>query len=437
MGGFPEYFLWGASTSAHQVEGGPDHQNQWIKWEEENASRLAMEASISQDYGNGIDTVPFQAWVKVAAEAKDPSNYISDWASDHFERYEEDLDSLKDLGLNSYRFSLEWARIEPHPGQFDHSAVEHYRQMTLSCIEKGITPFVTIWHWTNPLWFEKIGGWASERAVSAFRLYLQFIIKELPKGITTPLHWLVLNEPDVYAFMGFAPRALGGSKWPPQSDKFKQFRDVQTNLIEAHNLGYQTIKRARPKDQVGSAMALPAITKPAIWRPVSRIATLITQRRVWEFPRKTMPCQDFIGLNYYMRMAFRGLDPWAGQPADAERSDLGWELYPKGLYEVLKDLKKFRKPVFITEHGLADGEDRLREWYIRESLGWVLLAMEEGVDVRGYLHWSLLDNFEWDKGFWPRFGLLEVNRSTLERHPRPSAFVLKAIALGQEEVKLP
>jgi len=399
---FPAGFLWGAATSAHQVEGG--NHNDWSEWEKLNAERLALEAkkkwSSSQQ--------------KQFPEMFEAQNYISGRAGDHYNRFDEDFDLAKSLGHNAHRFSLEWSRLEPEKGKFSQEAIDHYSQVIDSLRKKGLEPFVTINHWTLPLWFSQLGGWKNKDAVFLFGKLVDYLAKTLGHQIT---FWLTLNEPWIYLSHSY----LRGT-WPPQRKNWLTGLKVFKNLIGAHKTAYNIIKSYHPEAQVGLAenniYFEGSLSFLANWWVNQRFLNLVGRR------------MDFIGLNYYFHSKIKGLK--YNQNENKELSDLGWELYPKGIYHVLENLKKYKKPVYITENGLADAGDEKRARFIKESLFWTHKAINDGVDVRGYFHWSLLDNFEWDKGFWPRFGLVEINYSAkdeavsgggaLERKIRPSAY---------------
>lgn len=416
---FPEGFLWGASTSGHQVEGGS--MDQWTVYEMSKADEWAAEAGPEKDLGNGRG-VPAEIWPMIEAQAKDRNNYISGIACDHYNRFEEDLDLAKQLGLTAYRFSIEWSRIEPEPGVLNTEALNHYIDVIRACKARGIEPIVCLWHWCHPLWFEREGAWLSNCAAWYFTQYVQMVVRGLQgEGVRT---WLVLNEPEVYALLGYGPKLAGMNPppWPPQKGGWRNFNKVSKRLIECHKRGYEIIHEYVPGAKVSSAVNLSCNDAKGL---IGRLAKLfVVNPGMWKFHKKTADWQDFVGLNYYMHQVIKGTKPFAGQDPEAWRSDMGWELYDEGLYRVLMQIKKRLpgKPVYITEHGLADFRDVSRARYIRKSLQACLAAIRDGVDLRGYLHWSLLDNFEWDKGLWARFGLIEVDRTTLERTIRPSAW---------------
>jgi len=381
---FPEKFLWGTATSAHQVEGG--NVNDWSKWEKGNAQRLANQA---QTY--------WQSWQReMFSEMLESRNYISGRACDHYHRFEEDFSIAQKLNQNTHRFSIEWSRIEPKEGVINEKEIEHYRQVLISLKEKKIEPFVTLYHWTLPQWLEEKGGWLNPKTPYYFDRYVKIISENLFNQVN---FWITLNEPLVYISASYFKGV-----WPPQEKSIFKSLKVVKNLIKAHKLAYNSLKLIDLECQVG-------ISKHNIYFKHIPLA-----KYFWNsyFLNKIQNQQDFIGLNYYFHRRFF-------EDKSLPYSGLGWRVFPEGLYHVLKDLKKYKKPIYITENGIASVQDVNRINFIKDHLIWTHKAIEEGVDVRGYFYWSLLDNFEWDKGFWPRFGLVEVNHQTFERRIRPSA----------------
>ncbi len=394
---FPAGFLWGAATSSHQVEGG--NHNDWSEWEK-SEKRIAGLTSKGLIDKYGLD------------------NFISGKACDHYNRYKEDFKLAKDLGHNAHRFSIEWSRIEPAEGQFDEKEIAHYQDAVKTLRDLGLEPFVTIWHWTLPLWLCDMGGWTNEKTADYFARYAEMMVKALP-GVK---FWMTLNEPEIYAFNSY----LRGI-WPPQARNPFTYFKVLKNLAQGHNKAYPLIKAASPEAQVGIAkhnVWFEPANKSLINRLLAKMADYL-----WNdyFLNLIDEFQDFIGLNHYFH---NRVDFGFNKNANEKVSDMGWELYPESIYHSLRDLVKYNKPIYITENGLADAKDENRAWFIEETLKHVQHGLEEGIDVRGYFHWSLLDNFEWDKGFWPRFGLIEVDYKTMERKIRPSANAYKKICLG-------
>lgn len=406
---FPDGFLWGASTAAHQVEGGLT--NDWDAWEREHAARLAGEAE--QKF---CDLCP--VWEEIKTEATDPANYIAGRADEHWERFEADVALMRELNLTAYRFSIDWSRVEPREGEYDAGAIARYGQMVATLKQNGIEPFVTLWHWPVPLWLRDKGGWEWSGTPAAFEAFVRAVVPVLAPSVR---YWITLNEPNVYATFSY----LTGD-WPPGRKSVFAHERVLNRLQVAHRRAYRAIKSLQPTAQVGVAPQITDVQAgdgSLVTRAHRWLADWLWNRRFLQGIRTEL---DFVGANIYGRNVIRGLA--RNQNENRVRSDLGWELYPPAMLGALRVAGSFGKPVYITENGLADRNDTHREWFIRETLEYVHQAIEEGIDVRGYLHWSLMDNFEWDKGFWPRFGLIEVDRQTLERRVRPSARTYARIA---------
>ena len=365
---FPLGFAWGASTSSYQVEGGIEN----CDW--------------SKDFPAGI-------------------------ACDHYCRYEEDFDLLKKLNQNTYRFSIEWSRVEPEEGKFDEKEIKHYRQVNSALKKLDIEPFVGLWHWTNPLWIKNKGGWESKKIAYYFSRYAKKIVSSLKDNVK---FWITINEPEIYTSSSYV-----SGIWPPYKKSIFSFISVINNLIKTHKEAYKTIKKIQPDAQVG--IATNNTYYEALDDPISHLVKNIVERLDhFYILNKIKNYQEFIGLNYYFHNRIKGFK--FNQNENKIVSDLGWEVYPEGIYHVLKNLRKYKKPIYITENGLADAKDKLRKDFIRDHLFWIHKAMEEGIDVKGYFHWSLMDNLEWHKGFEPEFGLIGIDYKTLERKPRPSAF---------------
>lgn len=397
---FPKGFLWGAATSAHQVEGGT--HNNWSVWEERHAERLAKEAKDKWSYAQ-LEQFP---------EMLRPENYISGRACDHWSRFEEDFELAKSLGHNAHRLSVEWSRIEPEEGNFNEQAIEHYRDVILSLKSKGMEPFVTLWHWTNPLWLEKKGGCECKD----FPLYFARFAKIMSASLKDEVKfWVTLNEPTSYIAAGYFKAC-----WPPQKKSVLAGLKLFKIMAQAHNSAYDTIHKMQPDAQVGFADMLwyfEPYRQDSFRDKLSvKIADYFTNRKFFNLAHQK---NDFLTLNYYFHKKIQF--PFTVKNENAVVSDMGWEIYPEGLYRLLKWLSSYNLPIYITENGLADAKDEKRANFIKASLSWVHQAIQEGADVRGYFYWSLLDNFEWDKGYWPRFGLIKVDYQTLQRTVRPSA----------------
>lgn len=430
---FPKKFLWGSATAAYQVEGGIE--NDWSQYMRDHAEFKAKNSDIEyKDQVGMVGRFDSDIWSKFSGQASKPENYIAGKASDHYNRYKEDLKiAAEQLHHNAYRFSIEWSRIEPKEGEFNQDAIDHYREKIKFMKSLGIEPLVTLLHFTQPVWIGDMGGWMNKKTIMYYERYCKKIVKEYSDLVT---NWITINEPAVYTTASH----IAGD-FPPGKKLGLRGLTVVNNLIKAHKRVYKTIKKTNSDSQVGVAKQLTDIKVHRTAFPLAPLVWIYDWLFNIRFTNNVKDHVDFIGINYYMRidltftkllsglyiLVFKKFDQKVREVKHSTKevigiSDMGWYLYPEGLYRVLKRYwKKYKKPIIITEHGLADAGDRIRKRYLRESFEYMHKAIEEGVDVRGYMHWSLLDNYEWDKGFWPRFGLIEVDFETQERRVRDSA----------------
>ena len=401
---FPDDFMWGASTASHQVEGGTE--NQWSVWELANASNLAKTAE------QRLGDLPI--WPEIKAQAENPENYVSERGVEHYKRYKEDFDLLKKLKFNSFRFGIEWSRIEPEEGKWNEEEVQHYHDYIDELKKLNIEPMLNIWHWTMPTWFTDKGGFANRANLHYFARFVEKVAKEYADKIN---YVITLNEPNVYASFSY----LRG-EWPPQEQSPFVFMKVYWNLTRGHRMAYRILKDVKPDIQVGIAAQLANIQAK---RPHNLFDGISTKwmRYFWNwwFMRRIRYHQDFVGINYYFTDYYTGRVQ--RQNPKVPISDLGWYMEPEGLYPLLLRVwVRFKKPLFITENGVADMHDEYRRWWIEETIVAMERALSEGVEIKGYFHWSLLDNFEWAYGWWPRFGLIQVDRENdMKRTVRPSA----------------
>ncbi|MGD8398297.1 MAG: glycoside hydrolase family 1 protein [Anaerolineae bacterium] len=409
---FPDGFLWGTATAAHQVEGN-NRSNDWWQFERR----------------------PGAIW------HGDRSGLACDW----WRNAEADFDRMARLGHNTHRLSIEWSRIEPQEGIYDATALDRYREMLGGLRDRGIEPMVTLFHFTTPLWLARRGGWSNPASVAHFRRFAHHAAEEL--GGLVDL-WCTINEPNVYAVLGY----LLGEHSPGLRSLSLCFR-VLRHLLLAHAAAYRVIRARCAGARVGLVKNIQIFEPLQPDHTPSVLATRlmdylfneVTLQAVHDgrirFPLQVPPTVhgalvdsiDFVGLNYYNRQRVRlGAGPLMQPTPGAEVSDHGrhgtyGEIYPPGLYQALKRVARLGKPVYVTENGLPDDDDDQRPCFLLAHLAQMHRALEEGVDVRGYYHWSFVDNFEWAEGWDLRFGLFALNEKTQARTPRPSAHLYSQI----------
>lgn len=393
---FPKDFLWGVSTSAYQIEGGI--KNDWSEWEKR---RIKTKEFIES--GNN------------------PDDFICGQACDSYSRYSEDLNLVKDLNCGAFRLGIEWARIEPEDNFWNALEIEHYRALLTEARKKGIKTVVTLWHWTMPIWIEKKGGWSNEQIIKNYSRYVLKIIEELGDLID---FWITLNEPLVHVFNGYLIK-----KFPPQKSSLKEASKVFKNLYKAHNQSYEMIHEIFPQARVSITEITNYFEPARKWNPIEILFAKVAQY-LWNdrFLNKIKKHIDFIGIDYYFHDRIVFYPPFR-KNENKEVNDMGWEIYPEGIYHVLVNLKKYKLPIYVMENGIPDSKDNKRESFIKEHLKFVHKAITNGASVKGYFYWSLLDNFEWAAGFDPKFGFYSVDRKTFERKARPSAKAYAKICL--------
>lgn len=400
---FPPNFFWGASTAAHQVEGG--NHNQWTVWELAHAKDLAAAAEKRLGWLAG--------WNDIKARAENPENYVSGKGVGHYQNYKEDFAIARKLNLNAFRFGIEWARLEPSEGKWDEKEVQHYKQYIQELKKKGLEPFLNLWHWTLPVWFTDKGGFAKRENLKYFERFVQKIADEYAGDLT---YVITLNEPNVYVSFGY-----GNGQWPPQEKNWFKAGLVYWNLVRAHKRAYRILKQANNHLQVGIAAQLANIKAKRPHNIIDRVSTKgMRYGWNWWFLNRIRRQQDFVGFNYYFTDYYKN---FRRDNPQVPLNDLGWYMEPEGLHTVLvKAWAHYRKPIIITENGVADEQDQYRQWWLEETIIAMEKALSEGIQVAGYFHWSLLDNFEWSYGWWPKFGLVNVNRQQgMRREIRPSA----------------
>lgn len=401
---FSNEFIWGASTSSYQIE------------------------------GNGVSS---DIWLLEHAE---PTLYRerSGDACDFLHRWEADLDLLKALGLKAFRFSFEWARIEPEPGQFSKAYLDHYRRIVDGCLDRGITPVTTFNHFSAPRWFASRNGWLHDEAPLLFARYCELVAKHMGDRLR---YAVTINEPNIEHLLRWAnlPPELQGLKRAMRASaakmagtqQFSAFTSIlpeeldifRDRLLAAHTAGRAAIRAHCPKAKIGVSIALS--DDQAIGDPRQRD---LKRQDVYEPWFAASAGDDFIGIQNYDRTVFSGGDILP-HPNGATVNQLGAEVYAPSLGAAVRYAHERTKlPVFITEHGVATADDQVRSRFITESLNGLGTVVSEGVPVTGYLHWSIFDNFEWIFGFGPTFGLVAVDRATQRRTPKPSAMLLGQIA---------
>jgi beta-glucosidase len=427
---FPDGFLWGVATSAHQCEGG-NTNNQWYAWER------AGHIKTGESCGRACDW-----WVNA----------------------ERDFDAAARMGLNALCLSLEWSRIEPSPGQWDDRALARYRQMLAALRARGIEPVVTLHHFTHPLWFEERGAFLAPGAIPLFARYTAKVVEELG-GLCD--FWCTFNEPNVYAIRGYQ---LGG--WPPgRAGDLRGAARVLANMARAHAAAYHQIHHLQPTARAGWAQHYNLFDPAHSWSPLDRLVAGVQDsgfneafsqavlRGRLSFPFNLLSGDlkdvrgtcDYVGIHCYARdlvafdlrcpaEVFGRRFPAPGSPqGDVGAEPVYGEMYPQGILRVAQRVRAFGKPIYVLENGVADASDRLRPWVIARALQAVHDALDQGIDMRGYFHWSLVDNFEWDNGWSMRFGLIALDERTQARAPRPSAAfyseIARANALTAEMVK--
>ncbi|WP_258097340.1 glycoside hydrolase family 1 protein [Marinoscillum pacificum] len=406
----PEDLLMGSATAATHIEGGEQPHN-WYRWSE-------------------------------LGKIQDGSH--SKVACDHINHIESDVKLLKAIQTETYRMGIEWSRIEPVEGQFSQEGIELYRKEIKLLLKNNIRPLVTLWHFSNPLWMEDDGGWINPKCVDRYLNYVRFVVDELGDLVTD---WVTINEPNVYLFFGYFE-----GRWPPgMRGKVRKYLRGANHFAKAHLKAYDQIhEQLKAKGHKSEEIHVGVAHHLRIFdmfdkRHLTKMAAYVSNHLFqwmyleamtharfvfplkWhrEFPKKNY-C-DFIGINYYSRDLVKGIyNPGTlfnelyvkkGKAVN----DLGWEIYPKGLFRICKRVyKHYKIPIFITENGICDANDEQRAKFIYDHLKQLNKAIKKGIDIRRYYHWSTMDNFEWAEGVSARFGLYHNNYETQERTLRDS-----------------
>ena len=381
---FPDGFSCGTATAAHQIEGG-NTNNDWWAFEHTPGSGCAESSGD---------------------------------ACDSYLRWEEDADLVAGLGLDNYRFSVEWSRIEPADGEISRAAIEHYRRQCIGLRERGVDPVVTFHHFTTPLWLTAQGGWETGVAVERFGRFCTVVAEALGDVMTRAC---TLNEPNIVATMGWH-----AGMFPPGKTDIELSRAVGGHLIDAHRLAVEAIRAAAPGVPVGLTLAMTDYQPTAGGE--ERLESI--RHHAEDVFLDATEGDDFLGVQVYTRMLI-GPDGWAGYEDGVPVLDMGYEFFPASLGNCLRRAWSYTGgalPLRVTENGIGTMDDEQRIDYVRQALAGVLDAIAEGIDVRGYTYWSLLDNFEWAFGYKPRFGIVSVDRESFARRTIPCATWLASVA---------
>ena len=405
---FPPGFLWGAATAAHQVEGGNTNSDAWL-----------------------LEHVDGTIYAEASGDA-----------CDHYHRFAEDIALLADLGLNAYRFSIEWARVEPEEGEFSLAQLEHYRRMLAACHAHGIAPVVTLHHFTSPRWIAARGAWESPDTARLFARYCERVanhlgdliaiactINELNLGVLLQQSGFLHSDDAIVAayWRRSAARSLGVEPEMFSSFPFcvrSRSRDV---LLEAHRRGAQAL-RAHGNFPVGMTLAMNDLQAMPGGEEI-RDRALAESRDIF---LQAARADDYVGVQCYTRQRVGPAGLLAAEPG-SEFTQMGYEFWPDGVQATIRYASaRAQVPIIVTESGIATDDDSRRIVYVERALTGVGQCIRDGIDVHGYFYWSMLDNFEWLFGYGPKFGLIAVDRKTQRRTVKPSAEWLGHIARNNE-----
>ena len=394
-------FFWGVATSAFQLEGSP-HAD-WASWD----PKIRSKPSITH----------------------------------HYRLYRDDLRLLKDLGVNAYRFSLEWSRIEPEEGRWNAEAIEHYQKVIDLLRRYNIEPLVTLHHFTHPAWFIKKHPWHQDQSRSLYLRYVEKVTSTL-KGVR---YWITFNEPYVFLLGGYLDGCM-----PPGIQNPSLFIKALKNILICHGESHGLIHASVPDAHVGLVHNMVAFAPSQTMNPLDRILSRIARsfynqsligvflsgRLRLKFPFRRavshhIPVKgklDFLGVNYFTRVHLRfnplrkmGVELVYKDKEGLGLTDMGWEIHPEGLEEVLREAGMLKIPLIVTENGIATTDDEQKTRFIEKHIDVLKGCRRKGMDIRGYFYWSLIDNYEWFQGFEARFGLYRVDFDTLERKPTRTA----------------
>ena len=401
--------MWGTATAAHQVEGNNTNNN-WYAWEHQKDS-------------NGKSRIH--------------NNDKSGIAANHWNLYRDDISLMNDLGVGYYRFSVEWSKIEPENGIINEKALEHYRDVCIALIDSGLTPVITLHHFSHPIWFEELGAFEKEENIEHYIRFSELVFNKLSDIV--PI-WCTINEPAVYVTQGYFNGVFPPGKKDPLLAGY-----VMRNLLNAHVQVYQRLKSLPNGEnvQIGLVKNITQLDPLRRWHildwyfsgilnDVFTNSTLnLFSKGEFDFYLPAMAnvsyknydainSLDFIGLNYYSRWHVKGqlnlAEPFTFElrPQDIQ-TDMPYAIYPEGFYKAVKTIAKLNVPIIITENGIADDKDDRRSLFIKRYLYALFKTIEEGYDIRGYFYWSLMDNFEWAEGYMMKFGLYDVDFNTQDR----------------------
>lgn len=409
---FPTGFLWGSATAAFQVEGHYANSN-WSAWVNEPGRIMqGMKPGLACDWWGG--------------------------------RWKEDFDRAAETGQNTHRLSVDWARIQPALDRWDEDALEYYRQIVRGATERGLLPMVTLHHFSDPLWLSEMGGWANPQAPKLFDTFVRRVVEALKEYVSL---WVTINEPNVYYFNGY----FSGEFPPGKKNELGTIYVILCNMLRGHAAAYRTIHDIQKTARVGFAHHHRPLRAARKWLPLDGILAAGAQSVMNAFPnalkdgkvrflwqRTRLPevarTQDFFGLNYYAIDVLRfNLNSSKGFhqrsfPSGSEVSETGFlaNVAP-GIFESIRWAQQFKLPVIITENGIEDSADNLRPRYMVEHLHQIWRAITAGWQVKGYYHWSLTDNFEWERAWTQRFGLWGLDPVTQARIRRPSVDIYAEI----------
>jgi beta-glucosidase len=413
---FPNEFLWGTATAAHQVEGNNTNADFWV-----------------------LEHTPGTPIVEPSGDA-----------CNHYHLYRQDIKMLAELGFTSYRFSTEWARIEPEDGMFSYAALEHYRDMLRVCYDYNLTPMVTLHHFTSPRWLMKLGGWTGQETPARFARYCEFVMKHLGSLIPYVCTLNEVNLPDLLETLGprenqnAVPVGIGdrpaATSWTERAALQFGLTDVKDfhafpytylpggnfveTALEAHRQARTMIRNVSPKTKIGFTLALADLQ--ALPGGEGQLAKL--EQRLFLQYLPMLQDDDFFGLQNYTRTLV-GPEGVAAPPENAPRTQMGYEYYPEALAGVIRSTARHLNiPIFITENGVAVDDDKRRVEFIQRALKGVHACLADGLQIGGYYYWSAFDNYEWIMGYRMAFGLIAVNRKTQERTVKESAHYLGHVA---------